>query len=261
MKYKKSLGQHYLSSVSTAKKIVSFLDIQEQDTIVEIGAGRGALTEHIIEYKFKKFIIIELDDKNCEYLQRHYPNAEIVNKDAIKINYRKLIPNSAKLISNLPYNAGTKIFRKTVDAGVFSKMVLMFQKEVADRITASVNTKEYSRLSLLAQKSYNAEKALAVKAGSFTPPPDVQSAVIILDALRKCPFIANKELFALITSTAFNSRRKMLRASLKKIIKTDLLEKILLDKSFDNSKISPTSRPQTLRLKDFVNLTNIITKL
>ena len=252
MKYKKSLGQHYLSSVSTAKKIVSYLNITQTDTVLEIGAGQGALTKHIVSLHPKKLIIIELDDNNCSFLKRQFPSAIVICKDASKINYNDILQEQAKLVSNLPYNVGTKILTKVLETGLFSQMVLMFQKEVADRIVAKLNTRPYSRLSILSQLSYNTKYLLTVKQGSFTPSPKVLSAVIELSIKRVCPYIRNIRVFKQILSISFNNRRKMLRVSLKSIINSANKTQI------DKVKHLLSKRPQELSINDFIGLANSI---
>ena len=254
---KKSLGQNYLKDENVATHIVESINIQKTDLIIEIGAGFGALTKYIVKYEPAKLIIIELDNNHSERLKKDFKNAVVINEDAVKIDFSDMLNKDiiynkkAKIISNLPYNASSKILENlTKHCKKIDSMTLMFQKELADRIKAKANCSEYGRISLLAQEYFIIEEVMQVNPESFIPKPKIISSVLKFTTRNK-PLveIKNRKLYDKIIKTTFSSRRKMIRKSLKTIFEDEILRKI-----FIKTKISPKTRPQDLSIYDFVAL-------
>ena len=178
---KKSLGQNFLIDKNIIDKIIKASDISSSDEILEVGPGTGNLTKFIISQKPKKIYVIEKDEKLENSLVKQYLDKIIIIKnDILKVPYEFYSRKKFLIIGNLPYNISTKILsewclNKKLNV---SKMILMFQKEVADRILANVNSKEYSRITILSKWKFDIKKVTDVKPTSFFPKPNVQSTVL-----------------------------------------------------------------------------------
>ena len=183
---KKSLGQNFLIDQNIIKKIIDIVDIEDKD-ILEIGPGTGSLTSEILKKKPKKIILIEKDDKLVEILKNKFnKNIVFINKDVLKINENSLNNQILTVFGNLPYNISTEILSKWIlninpKKVWFSCLVLMFQKEVADRIISKFNTKDYGRLAILANWRLNIKKIIDVKPNSFQPRPKIESTVLFFE--------------------------------------------------------------------------------
>ena len=192
IKAKKSLGQNFLIDQDIIKKIINVVDIKNKN-ILEIGPGTGNLTLEILRKTPKKVILIEKDTNLSNLLQKKFKeNVEIVNKDILKIDENILCDQSLIVFGNLPYNISTEILSKWIlnlnkNKIWFSYLILMFQKEVADRIISKFNTKDYGRLSVLANWRLKIRKIIDVDAASFRPKPKVDITVLF--------FEPNKDLF------------------------------------------------------------------
>ena len=248
---KKNLGQNFILDQNITDKIVRAADVREGDFILEIGPGPGGLTRSILAKKPAKLVVVEQDQRCIEALkelQRIYPNLEIIYDDALKVIEQNLVPKATKIIANLPYNIGTVLLFKWLEnIDYFSSLTLMFQKEVADRIIANPKTKDYGRLSIMAQLLCDVDHHFYLKPDVFFPPPKVTSSVISLYPKKDRPsldIIAKIEKIAKIT---FNQRRKMLRATLKQIVNDP--EELVL-----GTKIKLTQRPEELEIADFIEL-------
>ncbi|WP_370931116.1 16S rRNA (adenine(1518)-N(6)/adenine(1519)-N(6))-dimethyltransferase RsmA [Bartonella sp. DGB1] len=249
----KSLGQNFLLDTNLINKITSQAGNIEGETIIEIGPGPGGLTRSILQKNPQHLIVIERD-KRCipilEEISAAYPNKlTIISADALTVNFEQLAQNCAnkpKIIANLPYNIGTQLLVNwllTSDCHAFYKdMTLMFQKEVAERITAKVNTEKYGRLSLLANWKTINKICLTLPPSAFTPPPKVNSAVVFLKP-KENPIAVDAKIFDKIVKMAFGQKRKMLRQSLKSINANDILPKLNID---------PQRRAETLTLEEFI---------
>lgn len=248
---KKNLGQNFILDQNITDKIVRSADVREGDLILEIGPGPGGLTRSILASNPKKLLVVE-QDKRCiealKELQVIYPNLEIINDDALKIIEQDIIPKNAKIIANLPYNIGTVLLFKWLEnIDYFSSLTLMFQKEVAERIIAKPKTKDYGRISVMAQLLCEVDHHFDLKPDVFFPPPKVTSSLISLYPKKNKPssdIIAKVEKIVKIT---FNQRRKMLRATLKQLV--DDPEIII-----SNTGVKLTQRPEELVISDFVQL-------
>ena len=186
--FKKYLGQHFLRDREILNKIALLKKIKNE-TVVEIGPGKGALTEMIINQKPRKLIIIEKDKSLLPYLSKiknkNSKEIEIIIGDALSINYEELSKDKIILIANLPYNiASTLIIKLVKKSDIFKSMVLMVQKEVAERLSAKVSSKEYGRISVLMQTQSVIKKCFDVSPDKFFPKPNVFSTVIKIEIKR-----------------------------------------------------------------------------
>lgn len=252
MKPKKSFGQHFLNNEEVALRIVNSLSQTAAPTnVLEVGPGKGVLTEKLCE-TYDNFLAIEADRDMVNFLLNTELLAEnqIVLKDFLKVNLADVFDQEEfSVIGNFPYNISTQIVFKMIEFRAFiPEMVGMFQKEVAQRITSDPGSKIYGVISVLTQAFYEAEYLFTVKNHNFSPPPKVQSAVIRLKRIEQAEPNYNTKLFKQIVKITFGQRRKMLRNTLKPLVKDP---SILKDKYFDQ-------RPERLTVTDFVNITKII---
>ena len=258
IKAKKSLGQNFLVDHRILEMIVNTIDI-ENKTILEIGPGTGNLTNYIIKKKPKKFLVIEKDNKLAEDLRNKYSNnLEIINDDVLKINECNLFEEKVIVFGNLPYNISTEILSKwIVNLGNnfwFEALVLMFQKEVADRIIANINNSNYGRLSVLSNWKLNISKISDIKPNSFKPKPKVDSSLLFFTPKKNFYKIKNPKNLEKITRIFFSNKRKMIKKPYNQIFNGDLrvLEKL---------KINLNLRPQNLGNETYYKLTEEYEKL
>ena len=182
MKAKKSLGQNFLIDENIINKIVKILDIKNRN-ILEIGPGTGNLTNRILQENPKKIIVIEKDNNLADLLKKKFVGKiDVINDDILKVNENKLFDQTLTVYGNLPYNISTEILCKwilnTQNQNWFDYLVLMFQKEVADRIISTFNTKNYGRLTIMANWKLEIQKICDVKPSSFNPTPKVDSSIL-----------------------------------------------------------------------------------
>lgn len=253
--YSKSLGQHFLTDPRILARIVDVAGPLSGRTIVEIGPGPGGLTREILRREPARLVALEKDPGCVEALGElaaQNPTLKLVEADATTFDYASLPHDgSIKIIANLPYNVGTPILLKILGAlpalPQLENLILMFQKEVADRILAKVGTPAYGRLSVLAQFWMQGEKILTLAPGAFTPPPKVQSTVIRLIPRKERPPLAWQ--LETVTKAAFGERRKMLRKSLLSLWSKEKLVEI-----FSVLDIKAEQRPENLSVEQFVEL-------
>ncbi len=247
VKAKKYLGQHFLTDKHIAKKIVESLSNDNQ-YVLEIGPGMGILTETLLLKSNFCLKVIEIDTESVTYLQQHYPelNDKIIHADFLKIDLSSLFSDKFAIIGNFPYNISSQILFKVIEyRNMVTEIVGMFQKEVAIRVSAAPEGKEYGILSVLLQAYYHIEYLFTVNENVFSPPPKVKSAVIRLKRNDIQHLDCNEQQFNKIVKTAFNQRRKTLRNSLKTIV---------FEQNFTNDPIFD-KRPERLSVKDFIYLT------
>ncbi len=245
----KRLGQNFLTSVHIQKKIVAALEITPADVVLEIGPGKGALSEHIIAGKPKAFYAVEVDRRWCDHLDERFAGRiAILNEDFLELDLKRFGAR-LKIIGNIPYNITSPIFFKLVEEhAIIHSAVLMVQKEVARRLTAPPGGKDYGILSVVAQ-SYAAVRYLfEVRRGNFFPRPEVDSAVIRLVFHKTLDGADNAELFRRIVRHCFNYRRKMLRNSLSRIFDKSIV--------YSLTAIDLNLRPEQLTVQDFKELSN-----
>lgn len=218
---KKSFGQNFLIDPNCIDKIISALDPQKGETIIEIGAGRGALTGKLVE-SGARVIAVELERDMIAVLKERFgdkENFQLVESDALKLDFRQFrTPHSAlriKLVANLPYYISTAILQKLIEQrAVFSEMILMFQREVVTRITAAAGNKERGFLTVLVEAYLETEKLFDVPPQAFAPAPKIWSAVARLQPKENTE-IENEELFRQIVSESFRQKRKTILNNLK----------------------------------------------
>ena len=217
---KRSLGQNFLVDQNYIKKIIDAVDACPDDTIIEIGPGRGAITEQLVE-SGANVIAIEFDREFVSLLNERFAGSEnfrVIEADASTIDFGALIAPtaSAKLVANLPYNVSTAILQALAkQRRSFSSLVLMFQKEVVDRITARPGNSERGFLTVITEFAFESEKLFDVPPTAFRPVPKVDSSVVRLTP--KPPSIADSNEFESLVSIAFRQKRKTLANNLKSI--------------------------------------------
>jgi 16S rRNA (adenine1518-N6/adenine1519-N6)-dimethyltransferase len=245
---KKSLGQNFLVDQNYIDKIILSLNPQAGETIIEIGAGRGALTERLVE-SGASVVAIELDRNLIPLLGEKFADFEnftLVEQDALEINFADIIKDlkPAKLVANLPYYISTAILQKLIEQrDCFSEMVLMFQREVVERITARAGNSERGFLTVMTEAYLETEKLFDVPPNAFLPAPKVWSAVVRLKP-NQAVEIEDEKLFRQIVSAGFRQKRKTILNNLKSEF-TDA-EKVFADCSIDKQR-----RAETLTLKEW----------
>jgi 16S rRNA (adenine1518-N6/adenine1519-N6)-dimethyltransferase len=249
-KAKKSYGQHFLVNEATAESIGAFIDhLPEGANVVEVGPGRGMLTKYLLPKKIN-LKAVEADRDMITHLEKAYPAIEgkLILLDFLKVNISKLFDiEELVIIGNFPYNISSQIVFKMINSKhLVTEMVGMFQKEMADRIIAKPGGKDYSVISVLTQAYYHGSIVMKLGPGAFNPPPKVDSAVIHLIRNEKFELECNEKLFRMIVKGSFNQRRKMIRNTLKNLVKDP---EILTDVYFNQ-------RPEQLSVQEFINLTN-----
>jgi len=256
VKAKKSLGQHFLQNAGAARRICEALDLHEDDRILEIGPGRGALTDILADLPID-LITVEVDSVLAHDLWEKYSSYEnlmIVNQDFLNFEFGEFLGTGKwKVIGNLPYNITTPILQRVFNhSQYFDLGVFTVQKEVADRMTAKLGTADYSSLTVFTQSYSRVKKLFTLKPGSFNPPPRVSSSVVRLN-FKAPPFKDSETCLAFneFVQTVFSYRRKMVLNSLTHI--SDL-DKETLAGHIKKAGIDPSVRPQNLTLDDFISL-------
>jgi len=212
---KKALGQHFLNDETVAEKIVNSIS-ENNCQILEIGPGMGALTQYLLQQKDKNFKVVEIDGESVQYLQKKYPELQIISGDFLKLNLSDFFTGELTIIGNFPYNISSQILFKVLNnKDMVTELVGMFQKEVAERVASKPGKKMYGILSVLLQAWYDIEYLFTVDEDLFTPPPQVKSGVIRMVRNPNKKLRCDEVLFKNVVKTAFNQRRKTLRNSLK----------------------------------------------
>ena len=253
LKAKKRFGQNFLHDKNIINQIVKSSSCDGR-FIVEVGPGPGLLTNAILEKKIKKVLAIETDKTFLPILEelkeKHPKKFEFIINDALKVDLDKLISENYSVISNLPYNISVPFIISLLikeQPVKWEKLTLTVQKEVADRMMAKINTKQYGRLSVLTQWRCKIKKICEIKPSCFIPPPKVISTVISIEPKNNIltPSVEN---FQKIVSYAFGFRRKTLKKSLSKL-------EIDINKLADFCEIDLSLRAQNLSVDDYINLT------
>ena len=246
---KKSLGQHFLNDISIAKKIVESLSPCQN--ILEIGPGTGILTQFLLK-KNNNLKLVEIDNESVNFLilELKINKSIIYNQDFLNLDLSKIFENNNfSVIGNFPYNISSQIVFKIIEnRKLIPEMCGMFQYEVAERICENEGSKKYGIISVITQAFYETKLLFEVSNNFFSPPPKVNSAVILLKRKKNLKIDCDEKLFFKIVKLSFQQRRKTLRNSLKQINLSDnLREHIIFDK-----------RPEQLSVDQFVDLTNLI---
>lgn len=254
----KRYGQNFLNNQFYANKIIDSFKLSADDTIVEIGAGRGAITKIIYRSKCQNKIALEIDAQLVDFLKKEYsPTIKILHKNVLDFSFQEIFEQfkkPVKVVGNIPYNITSPIiFHILNNSKYISNAILMVQKEVAERLTAKKDSKEYGILTIMVNSQAKVEKLFAVGRKNFFPVPKVDSVVVHLKIPNdqfKFDSQANYNLFKQIVQITFNNRRKMLKNTLKRIIKNNQIKLI--------KSVSVNDRPENLSIQDFRNLTREI---
>ena len=255
----KKLGQHFLLDMNLTDKIARLAEPLAGHSVAEIGPGPGGLTRALLLRGAEKLIAIEMDERFIPALaeigDQSEGRLEIVQGDALKYDIAANLAAPRKIVANLPYNVGTKMLINWITASpiFWSQLVLMFQLEVAQRVVAGPGEPHYGRLAVLCQSVAQCRLAFEVPARAFTPPPKVDSAVVVLDPL-ETPF-EDLKMLGRVTQAAFGQRRKMLRRSLRSLAEQSDL---VLEEWLESCGVDPKARPETLPVSAFQALTRSI---
>ena len=245
IKPKKSLGQNFLIDRSILEQIVDTVEITNKE-VLEIGPGSGNLTTFILKKNPKKFYAIEKDDDLALLLHDKFTNEiTIINDDILKISEDKISNEKLTVFGNLPYNISTEILSKWItNLGKniwFESLVLMFQKEVAERIIAESNTSKYGRLSILSNWKLNIKKIIDIKPHSFSPKPKVDSTLLLFTPREKIFEIKDAKNLEMVTRVFFSQRRKMLKKPFNQVFNNakKVAEKFNIDLNLRPQNLEP----------------------
>jgi len=233
---KKNLGQNFLIDENILNIITELGNINNEDLVLEVGPGTGNLTQKILEKKPKNFTVIEKDKKLVDFLKKKFnKKIDIINEDMLKFSYEKNLNKRIIVFGNLPYNISTQILSKWIKIKkleyFYKKFILMFQKEVADRIIAKDNSKNYGRLSIISNWKMNVKKIMDIDPKSFRPIPKVKSSILTFEPKKNYYKIQDGKNLEHITNVFFNQRRKMIKKPMKVLFKDfeEISKKLSLD--------------------------------
>ena len=256
---KKSLGQNFLTDKNIVNIIVNTGDIKKNDIVLEVGPGTGNLTEEILSKNPKKLFAVEKDKSLVKKLHEKFKEKIIlINDDILKIDEKKYSKDPMVVFGNLPYNISTQILIKWIRYNnlnnTFKKFILMFQKEVAERIIAKTNSKNYGRLAVLSSWKLKIEKVIDVSPNSFYPIPKVKSTILLIEPRSEYFNLKNSKNLEHITNIFFNQRRKMIRKPLNIIFKNsnEISKKL---------NINISDRPQNLSSSKYFEICREYEKL
>ena len=252
IKAKKSLGQNFLIDNNVIDKITNILNINNK-TILEIGPGTGNLTTALLDRKPKKFYVVEKDNNLSELLKKKFNDRIIIiNDDILSLNENLISKEKLIVFGNLPYNISTEILIKWIlnldnEKFWFENLILMFQKEVANRIISDYNCSDYGRLSILANWKLNIKKIMDVKPNSFLPKPRIESSLLFFSIKKNFFRIKSPLNLEKITRIFFNHRRKMIKKPFNQIFNgnSEIVKKFDLDLNL---------RPQNLSFETYYKL-------
>ena len=256
---KKSLGQNFLIDKNIIEKICNAGNLSQSDTVLEIGPGTGNLTEFILKKKPKKFYIIEKDERLIKNLSERFDNKLIIiNEDILKYDLKFLSDTNLIIFGNLPYNISSQILINFINYSSskfsYKKLVLMFQKEVADRILAEDNSKNYGRLSIFSSWKLDIKKLMDIYPSSFFPKPKVMSSLLIFEPKNNYIKFKNSKNLEYITNIFFNQKRKMIKKPLNILFKDS-------KRVVDELDLDINLRPQNLKKDTFYKICLIYEKL
>ena len=246
---KKSLGQHFLTDQNIAQRIVEQLS-PDVETVIEVGAGTGVLTQYMVNDILDKFHVIEIDKESIAYLHQHFPmlGERLIEGDFLRADLSQYGQKNMAIIGNFPYNISSQIFFQVLKyKEQVVEVVGMVQKEMAERMAAKEGSKTYGILSVLMQAWYDIDYLFTVHENVFNPPPKVKSAVIKMRRNAVTDLGCDEKLFVSIVKQAFNQRRKTMRNSLRPMLSPEIIENEVFNK-----------RPEQLSVQEFIDLTNMI---
>lgn len=257
---RKRFGQNFLRDGSVIERILGAADLRGGDRVLEIGPGLGALTDRMLD-RGDEVIVMEIDrDLGEELAARREPGLTVHLGDALRLDWPALLADPPyKLVANLPYNISSQILFKVLDhRRLFSRLVLMFQKEVGDRLCAAPGSRDYGLLSVLCQVWFDIRRVVSVPPGAFFPPPKVHSAVLAFDALPVARVeVGDEAFFRRVVKGAFGQRRKTLRNALGGAgFASAKVDAALAAAGLDGSR-----RGETLSLEEFAALSRCLQAL
>jgi 16S rRNA (adenine1518-N6/adenine1519-N6)-dimethyltransferase len=245
IKAKKSLGQNFLIDREVLEKIVSITDITNKE-VLEIGPGSGNLTTYILKKKPKKLYVVEKDDDLAILLKEKFDTEiKIINDDILKVSESTISDQKLSVFGNLPYNISTEILSKWIlNIGSnfwFDSLILMFQKEVADRIISKFNNSNYGRLSILSSWKLNVKKILDIKPQSFSPRPKIDSSLLLFTPKENFFKLKDPKNLEKITRIFFSQRRKMLKKPFNQVFDNgkEVAEKFGIDLNLRPQNLEP----------------------
>ena len=248
VKTKKSLGQNFIFDKNFLKKISDLINSNAIDIIIEIGPGLGTLTEYLFKKNYKQLILIEKDTRLIKRLERNFSkgNVKILNEDALNFDFQNNDISNSIIVGNLPFNISVTLLYNWTKTRRWppkqKMMVLMFQKEVANRIIASQNNKSYGKLSVVVQSRYNVKKLLNVPSALFTPPPKVDGTILEFTPHNKYQSIDIDKIDE-VSKAAFSQRRKKIKNNMSNYIK--ILKKLSIDENL---------RPENLSVSNYCEI-------
>ena len=258
-KPKKSLGQNFLKDKNILNKIVSIGNLSKKDIVLEIGPGTGNLTEKIIEQNPKEIYVVEKDTNLSVLLKKKFGSKiNIINKDILECYNKFKFDIPIKVFGNLPYNISTKILVSFIRINkieeFFEKFIFIFQKEVADRIIANENTKNYGRLSILSSWKFKNEKILDVSPNSFYPVPKVWSSLVTFEPKFKITDLRHPKNLEHVTNIFFNQKRKMIKKPMRQLFdEYEIIAKKL--------RLDLNLRPQNISKSKYLEICKIFENL
>lgn len=252
---KKHLGQHFLIDKNISRKIAAtFSRFQGVKNVLEIGPGKGAITQFFLEEDDINLHVIELDHESIEYLKLYFPKLEgkIHQADFLKLDFSTIYGDQPfAVVGNFPYNISSEILFKCLEnRNQIPEIMGMFQRELAERIAESPGSKQYGILSVMLQTYYDIENCFTVSETVFNPPPKVKSSVIRCTRNHRNQLPVNESLHERVVKATFNQRRKTVRNGLKSVVDVQLLP----DHPFLKQ------RAEKLTVEDFIELTSLVEK-
>jgi 16S rRNA (adenine1518-N6/adenine1519-N6)-dimethyltransferase len=247
-----ALGQHYLHNPRIIAKIIKCISPDENDMVIEIGAGKGALTEQLSE-KAGKVIAIEKDTTLTPHLKKmKKKNLDIMEKDVLKVDFLGIAKGKIKLVGNLPYSLSSRIlFKVLAEKANIAECHFLLQKEVAERICAHAGSKKFAPLSLFFQNHFLCRSQFTIAPGSFSPPPKVDSTFISLYRRKQPQYpLESEPHFQDFVNTAFQQRRKKIKNNLKLFD----LPHSEIEKALSKCGIDSNLRPEQITLSEYVHL-------
>ena len=243
---KKSLGQNFLLNNDIIKKIVELGKVTTQSNVIEIGPGTGNLTNEILKKNPKFFAAIEKDRNLYKELKNKYGSKiELINQDVLSIDWKKYKNKNIIVFGNLPYNISAKLLINWImlenSQNIFNKFILMFQKEVADRIVANVNSKKYGRLTILTDWKMNAKKIIDIDPINFFPKPKVKSSLLYIEPKESYFKFENSNNLEKVTNIFFQNKRKMIKKPLNILFRDSrkIIKKLDLDEKCRPQNLDP----------------------
>jgi 16S rRNA (adenine1518-N6/adenine1519-N6)-dimethyltransferase len=249
----KKFGQNFLTDKNIIRNILAEINPAKDDTIIEIGPGMGAITEGLYG-TVQDFAVVEIDARAVDFLREKYPALKIIQNDVLKFEFSEFYSNRGhklRIVGNIPYNITSHIILKLLEnQAIISDVVLMVQKEAAERILAKQGDKDFGVLNLLLKTFTDTKICFKVPATAFYPKPRVDSVIIHLNFLEQKASIPDVQLYIAVVKAAFGNRRKILKNSLNNSIFRDL--------DFSVSPVNLAVRAEELQVEEFKQLTNYI---